>query len=292
MNIRLSDFTKILDSLGLGGDRQHSVNKLAMRIFNAAVPYNVKDRVIVGGDATTRSKLAKVISAAKTAEMTVQRFNRLLDAQRRAAGHRHITPIRQNSANYTTLKEIAFMACEFSNTVGIQNIDEGCRVYIQFGLDKMKHSNTYALGKFKYYDSAIYSLYESMESIQDDPKPKLTKECYNYYVTMLAEYAGIERDLTTPEDYVCFVYTRLEADRVQADYEDWIRAQFEEMGRAYNVIPNPKQLFSEAALRRYYSYFRTPKKEQEELINMDYAKSKDDFEERYQAKLREKYSEK
>jgi len=69
--------------------------------------------------------------------MTVQQFNRLLDAERRTIGHRHITPIRPNSPTYLLLKEVALMACDFSNSVGIENIDEGCKIYIKLGLEKM-----------------------------------------------------------------------------------------------------------------------------------------------------------
>lgn len=282
MHIKLTDFTNILANHGFDNPK-----KLAMRIFQQAVPFNIKDRYLVKTNTKAVIKVNKEVKASRTASMTVQQFNRLLDAERRTIGHRHITPIRPNSPTYLLLKEVALMACDFSNSVGIENIDEGCKIYIQLGLEKMKYSNAYGLNKFKYYDNSIYSTYESYEMIHNDPESVRTKEVHDIYATLLAEYAGIQRKFEKPEEYVCFLYCRLELDRIQADIEDWLRAQFEELGRAFDSIPNPNQLFSDNALKRYYQYFKTPKAEQEEFINVP-TSSVSDFTKRYEEKLRTK----
>lgn len=286
MFIRLSDFTDILANNGFA-----SPKKLAMRIFTQAVPLNIKNRYRVEGDAKTREKAHKVIKSAKTEDMTVQRFNRILDAERRKVGHRHITQIQQGSKDYQLLKDVAILAVNFAHEAGIANVDEGCQMYIQLGLEKMKRHSQYALGKFKYYDHEIYRMYESYDTVASDPEPELTKEVYDAYTRLLAEYAGFGREFSSAEDYVCFIFARIEAQKVGADMEDWVRAQFEELGRMYDSIPNPNQLFSEAALRRYYSYFRTPKSKQEEII-VSTRTSGDDFTRKYEEKLKQLYSEK
>lgn len=289
MHIKLTDFVDVLKAVGLP-----QPDILALSIFTQAVSYNIKDRYIVTGNAETRKKADKVIRSAKVASMTVERFNRLLDAERRAVGHRFITPIRRGTSAFTLLKEIALMACDFCNELGIDDIDDGCKTYIKLGLMFMKQGSMYGLNKFKYYDTKIYTLYESYDMITNDPNPKRTRAYHDMYVNLLAEYAAIERDLTQPADYVCFVYARLEGDKVKANIEDWLRAQFEELGKAFNSIPNPRQLFSEWALKRYYNYVGTSNKnlDEETEITLAYTNPTNDFERKYAEKLRLKNAEK
>lgn len=288
MYIRLSDFTDILASNGIKNPQA-----LAMRIFTQAVPKNIKNRYVVTGDKPTREKANKIIQAASTSDMTVQRFNRILDAERRKAGHRHLHPIRKGDSNYLQLREIAHMAVEFCHSVGIVNLDEGCAMYIQIGLEKMKRGSQYALGKFKYYDAAIYQLYESYDTIANDPEKSITKQAHDLYVHMLAEYAGIGRDdLQQPVNYVCFIFCRLEAERLQADLEQFIEAQFEMLSKSFEAIPNPSQLFGDWAVKRYYEYVNKPKPKGDDIVVFKYHDSRDDFMAKYESNLRDKFAKK
>lgn len=282
MHIRLSDFVGILSSNGIPNPQQ-----LALRIFEQAVPLNIRGRYHISGDAKTQRQLKKAVTSSNSSNMTVEKFNRILDAERRTAGHRHLSPIRKGTTNWTMLKDVAVMAIEFSESVGIANVDEGCKLYIQVGLELMKKSNQYALGKFKYYDDKIYKLYESYDLIATDPNPERTKEFADTYAVILMETAGISRDLSKPQDYVCFLLAREEADKVKADADDWIRAQFEEIDKAFGSLPNPNQLFSEWATKRYYQYLQIPKAQQgEELVITSRNTSKDDFMSAYEAKVK------
>lgn len=287
MHIKLSDFTDILSRFNL-----QEPEKLAKSIFSQAVPFNVRSRYIVSGNAKTRAKAERAIKAAKAADMTVQRFNLLLTTERKKAGHKFITPIRSGTPEFIQLNEIANRACEFSNNCDIASIDEGCTIFISLGLDFMKKSSQYSLGKFKYYEQQIYKLYESCDMINSDPKPKRTRMYHDCYASLLAEYAGITRELTVPQDYVNFIFARLDAEHIEAHPEDWLRSQFEQLGKMFNAVPNPNQLFGDNATKRYYDYFSTPIKDQQETkVLMDLEKPKNDFEARYQEKLRSKYSE-
>lgn len=282
MHISLTDFKTVLTNVGLSED-------YAMSIFSQAVPYNIKNRYEIVGNAVVRAKAAKAIKAASPTDITPTQFNRLLTAQRIEIGHKHITPIRQGGRDFMLLKEITQMACDFCHACGFESIHDGCKAYIHLGLEKMRYANMYGLSKFKYYDAAIYKAYESYDMIQNDPKPNRTRKFHDCYAMLLMEYAAIERDLRSNcEDYVCFVYARLEADKVGADVEDWLRAQFEELNRIANVIPSPNQLFSENALKRYYSYFKSFK--DEDKVTLDYDAPKSEFEKKYAEKLREKHS--
>lgn len=290
IHVRLGDFISVLTSLGIDNP-----DKTAMAIFKGCVPFSITDRHVI----TTKNKVIthrvqRVLDTAKTSAMTVERFNRILDACRREVGHRHVSPIRKGSSQFLMLKEIAYMACEFASRCGIESMDEGCKTYVMLGLGFMRHSNTYGLNKFKTYDDAIYREYESIEMIANDPKPKRTAKFHSIYKEMLLEYAGIERDLSKPVDYVCFVYTRLEADNAGATMEDWLRAQFEELHRIFDSIPSPRQLFSDNAIKRYYDYMKSTKRmdiDEEEITVGDWANAKTDFEKRYAEKLRKKNAE-
>lgn len=287
IHIKLTDFITVLGNVGL-----KDADNLAYRIFAQAVPFSVKTRYIIAGNARVRTKAAKAIAVARNGEISVEKFNRILTAQRLDIGHKHITPIRKSTRDYTTLQEVAKMACEFCANCGIESIVEGCKAYIHLGLEKMKYSNQYALNKFKFYDAEIYKAYESFDMIDSDPKPNRTRKFHDCYAALLLEYADIERDLKNPEDYVCFVYARLEADRVGADIEDWLRAQFEELNRTVSAVPSPNQLFSANALKRYYNYFKSSGgKKTEDKVTLDWDAPKSEFEKKYAERLREKYGE-
>ncbi len=290
IHIRLTDLVTVLEGLGV-----ETPIRLAKNILTRAVPFTIRDRYIVQGDAKTRTKATKVIAAAAQTGITTGQFNLILTAQRKELNHKHISPIRKGSRDFTLLEEVKTMACEFCTNCEFESFDEGCKVYIHLGLEKMKYGNTYGLSKFKYYDAEIYKAYESLDMIENDPDPKRTKQFLGCYIALLAEYAGIDRDdLNSPENYVCFVYTRLEADRVQADTEDWLRAQFEELQRMVDAVPTPNQLFNENALKRYYNYFRSTNKADKDAdkVTLDWGAPKTEFERKYAEKMREKYSEK
>jgi len=287
IHITLSTLTDVLGKMG-----SKNPDKVALRIFTLAHPFNIKDRYLVSSTADVRKKVLRSVATAKQTSMTVQRFNFILTTCRMEVGHRHITPIREGGRDMNMLKEICQIACEFCANTNIANIEEGCKTFIQLGLHKMKHSNTYGLNKFKYYENDIYRMYESAEMVSNDPKPRRTRRFYTIYQTLLAEYAGIDRDYSDIEYYVCFVCARLEAERVKADPEDWLRAQFEELVKWVDAIPTPNQLFSDNALKRYNSYCKSIKKAvvpAEDVIDWD--KSKNSFEQLYAEKIRGKYAE-
>ncbi len=285
MHVRLSDFVDILSCNGIDNPQS-----FAERIFQQALPVGIKDRWNLEADQKTKDKLAKVIAASKRSAVTVQQFNRILDRERRAIGHLHMKPIVKGTPNYLILMEVANLAADFCQQCGFESMDEGCKTYVQLGLAKMRRHSSYAIGKFKYYDTAIYQAYESHDMLANDPGPQRTKAFHDMYMLLVAEYAGISPDLTKKEDYVSFLYARLEADSIQADCEDWLRAQFELLGKWYNAVPNVNQLFGEGAVKRYWQYFRVPQVQQDDLIvRWDTSSS---FESRYQEKLREKYADK
>ena len=287
IHIKLDDFIVVLNKLGMANAKD-----IAYSIFSAAVPYNTISRSMVTGSKVVTDKAKKAIAASKAADMTVERFNLLLDNARRNAGHKHFKPIRRGTSAFLQLKEVAQQAVEFAHYCDIESVEEGCKIYIQLGLDKMKKSIQYNLVKFKYHDSGIYKAYESYDMIVNDPKPKRTKSFHDCYVMLLAEYAGISRqDLEADETYVCFVYARLEAAKVKADTEDWLRAQFEGLSRAFDAVPNPNQLFSDWATKRYYDYIKGTHNTEETKVTLDIETTKSDFERKYEEKMKAKYSE-
>jgi hypothetical protein len=279
MHIRYTDFIKVLNSVGIP-----KPNSTALAIFKAAVPFNIRDRYVVNGNADTQRKANRVITASKASSITVPKFHMILNSERAKVGHKYFQPILQSSPNYLMLKEVCQLAVTFATQCGFDDIYEGCRVYVYLGLDRMKRN--YGLNRFKTYDSYIYQQYEFYDLITNDVDKERSKEVCNTYIKLLIEYAGIERDdFDKPENFVNFVYTREVIDREQANIEDWIRAQFVEFSKYPNSpIPSPNQLCTDKSVDRYYTYMT-----QENLSSGDdviWAAPSNDFEQKYQEALK------
>lgn len=287
IHIRMSHFVKILKDIGI-----KQPQAVAEQIFTKAVPYSILSRYQVPVSAQGKQKIGKVLAAARNDEITVTAFNRILSHARKDAGHLYFKEIRQDDKiEYPQLKDVAALAVDFCQHCNLTDVHDGCRVYLTLGLELMGNKrNQYNLGKFKTYDSRIYAAYESLKSISEDEDAVGTRHMHDLYTLLLMEYAAISRDdLLRPENYYLFILTRDEADKVDANYEDWLRAQFEEMGRMYDKVPELTQLYTAAAVKRYYSYIAEGSRKAtlvDEVIRPK--QQEDDFMTKYNEKLKSK----
>lgn len=287
IHIRLSHLVKVLKDLGY----KDCENK-AEQILIKAVPYSIESRYQVTGNARINEQVKRVVSAARNNEITVASFNVLLSTARRAAGHKHFREITQaDKQDFAMLRDISALAVDFAKICGFEDYVEGCKVYLTLGLEIMgKKSSQYGLNKFKSYDSKIYQAYEARAAIYEDDDVAGTRQMCDLYMLLLAEYAGISRDdLTEPNNYTSFLQARLEADKVEANYEDWLRAQFEEMGRMFDTVPELNQIYTEGAVKRYYAYIAGGSRKatlESEVITPK--QTEDEFMKKYNERLKSK----
>lgn len=279
IHITLSNFKMILKSLGL-----ENADTLSNRIFKAAVPYNIKDRYIIAGDAEVRKQARRVVAASASTGVSPERFNRLLTTLRTQAGHRGVVHLRiSDTSNWMLLKEVTQLSNEFAESHGL-DAEEAAGHFIKLGIKLMKRQ--YSLGKFKYYREKINSLYIAADMVENDPKHKQTKECYTIWRELMQKYGKFIYDLKDYEQFVIMVYVRMEADAVGASYRDWLAAQFE-FFTVFQTVPTLNQLVTDAALQRYYDYM-TKKRGNKKAIRNDKTDYKSEFDQKYFEAVRHK----
>lgn len=89
--------------------------------------------------------------------------------------------------------------------------------------------------------------------LDEDKDPEGTKEFWQEWLKAMDTYAGTRIDILVPEKFVHMIYGREEADRMEANYEDWIIAQFEGL-LFVDAIPELSQLYGDNACLRYEKY--------------------------------------
>lgn len=281
IHITYTDLVKCLKKVAVK-DPEH----VASRLLEVAVPYNLKGRYIV--KTTTKAatkKVERMIASSTSGSLTVEQFNQLLYARRVQAGHRNIKPIRKDDPSYQMLKEVAGLAYHFCKDNGVEDLYYGAQVYLDLGIYLMKKQANYALNKYKYHNERIGTLYTAMRDVEDDPDKESTQEFVDLYLGMLQEYAGVERSLDVIE-WAYMVYGRQEADAEKAEYDYWIRAQFEALS-FLNSVANPQQVYGDEAKKRYYSYIgRQQHKNAKTYKETAYEDKMAAFDEAYKEKLK------
>lgn len=260
LHIKKSDLVKVLAGL-LEGDSKE-ITKFANDLLSKANRYQLRSMYVIKAAGKTRTKLQKTVDAESG---YVEKFNGMLSAMRLHKNHLNAKPVRKTDPNYIQLKEITKLAVEFAEDYGIEFKEEAFKFFISTGLDLM--GKRYALNKFKYYKQKIVEKYEALEIIKRDNNPKSSERFYKVWKIVLAKYATALVDIETEEDYSHIVLARIEADEYNADYKQWITAQFEELA-FLDAIPSLNQLYGLNAARRYQKYTTKRKREEpkEEVI--------------------------
>lgn len=227
--------------------------KQAETIADALLRYGYQKRVVGRQKVTVTSKAVKqkIEKSIETDNHSVEVFNRLLYAVRESKNHRFIKTIRANDREYSVLKEVAQIAEDFVSLFEIKPKEEGFKTFISIGLDLI--GKKYALSKFKYYKANIFELYENALTIHADNDAEATKKFYKIWRNTMLTYCNMDIELNQPEKYVNMVYGRQEADDAGATYENWIKAQFEQLAWL-NAIPELTQLYGKHAKERYSKY--------------------------------------
>jgi hypothetical protein len=275
LHIRRSDLIKVLEKT-LNG-KVLDYEKLADKIFETSVPYQVKDRYLVKGNAETVKRAKRTVEAsAKVEGYSAEQFNGLLAALRQQEGHRNMKKIsKASSSEWNMLKEVMQLASEFVEAFGFSQVETGYKRFLKIGLDIM--GRKFTLNKYKYYASKIHEQYESEKIIEDDDNEEGTLEFWQIWCAKMEEYTTTQMDILKPELFVNMIYGRQEADDAGANYDEWITAQFEELS-FLTAVPELTQFHGDNAIHRHKKYKAKMKapvkktgkaaKEEEEIYNL------------------------
>jgi len=207
-----------------------------------------------------RMSLQKVKKAVRrkierTAQITrdeIQKFNACLFQVRSfELHHKGVKDIKEGDSQYANLVDVAASAKEFANSFNF-DLEEGYRKFILKGVALMRRR--YGLNKFKTYRDKIFSHYESEYLVKNDSDRDGSLKFFDIYDEKIKKRTTIIIDrLSDPEKFLDFVLAREEADKCDADYTNWIDAQFAGLEFA-NALPEPNQLHGDGALNRYQKY--------------------------------------
>lgn len=226
----------------------NSVETAVNLVFRLTEGKALSNRVIINElKAPARKKLKKTVSAI---EGNISNFQRKLIEYRTLVNHRMVKEIKVTDSSYTSLKEIAGIASEFCKDFKLEE-NTGYTDFIKRGIKLM--GRKYALNKFKYYKDKIYEQYENTLLLKEDADRNNTRKVYSLWKKISEEYSGISQDLCTDDDLVNMLFARQEADDLQAEYEPYLRSQFE--GLAFlEVLPSLGALYGVNARSRYRLY--------------------------------------
>lgn len=221
IHIKLSDLEKVLT---------HFKSDIkAYKFFEVASKYNITNRHIIKTTQKSRNKIKRLQD---TNEVNVNRFQDKLIRARKQRNHRGITVIKEGDSSYILLREVATIALEFCKTFEL-GTEKGFSIYISMVLDKSK---LFSLSKFKSFKSYVFEKYTQVCIVQDDDSPKRTEEFYNIYLDCVEEKGVKDYELSEIEG-ANMVLGRQQADRLKANYYDYIQAQFEGMKGLAEIPP-------------------------------------------------------
>jgi hypothetical protein len=262
LHIGLKDFIQVLKKVGIDNPEV-----TARAIFEKSIPYHIKNRYLVKGNTAVKKRANKIVERkVEHYDFTPEQFYGLLTSLRQMRGVKFQQKLTKGSSDWNTLIEVHRIATEFITTFNIVSIPDGYKSFINNGLDLMGKS--YGLNKFKYYASKIHTAYEAELAIAEDETPKESIEFWNCWKEVMTDYTGNYFDLLVPEKFIHMVYAKQDANEADADYTDWIEAQFE--GLAYlSALPELGSFHGDNAKLRYEKHMakktQKTKKDKEDL---------------------------
>lgn len=224
-------------------------------ILGESFKLRIKNRtILLSNKKATIDRIQKKLNT----EGNVEVFNGILSTVRSLLGHR-FSPILKNSRDYEQLKEISNLADEFNQVFNLSQ-REGYLDFCKIGIELM--NKKYALNKFKYFKEKIFQIKEWEFLIEEE---KSRDNLYNVNQVIqnyseLLESKGIQFEIETLEDYVNFIYCKNQILENGAEIKKWLKSQFEKL-EFVDRVPNPNQLYGEAALKRYKDSLLTLTKE-------------------------------
>ncbi len=215
-------------------------------------PYAIKNRLAFKVTKIRKKKLEKAV---KNSSENVGTFQRLLVDYRKSINHKRVKLIDVGDSQYNMLKDIVANADEFIKIFELNKI-VGYNEYIK-RFFMLLEKRVYGINKFKFYNEKIFESYEAITIMNDDLKSLKNKEntlnLYSIWQELMAQYTDEKGEIDNEEQFLNFVFARQEADGLDADYTDYLKAQFEKL-QSYGYLPEMGALFGDNARKRYKSY--------------------------------------
>jgi len=240
LHIKRSDLFNILVDYGIN-------HRDMPGIMLAASKKALKYRANLTLPAKTRKKAERVLEAG---DELVEEFNRAYMAVM-AENNIKVLAVHKNNTQYLTLKEITQLAREFCTLFELDP-QQGFLMYVRLGVKIL--NKKYSLYRLKAVADRIVDRYRTTLAINNDPSPIHTSEVYAAWERTVKKYFNITLDIKGDVDkYVHFVYAKIDADSVGANYDDWMCAQFEKWSFLQSM-PEFSQLHGDNAKINYKVY--------------------------------------
>ena len=204
--------------------KEMSIDINAELFFAKAVNYSI----------VTNSKNTRIVG-----NDTATLFNQVLCACRHELKHVCGIIQKQDSA-YLTMIEISVLAKNFCDINQLTYL-EGFKIYCNIGLSLMKQ---YSIGKFKYHNEKINTIYQESQKIKKDKSPEATKAIRNYY------FSKLKIEPIKTKDYH-FILIKELVESLQVEYKEWIDYQFSTL--SFIDMPEPYLFYGDKAVERWNS---------------------------------------
>jgi hypothetical protein len=227
--------------------------KIIPALMAKAQKFSIRNRVFV----TTKSREKKKSDRAVESDtQLLNQFNRIYMGVM-VANNIKVMSIGKNSPQFLTLKEVCFQAKEFSEMFN-KGYEEGFKLYVELGVKLL--GNKFGIYRLKGTALKIVEYYQAKTLIENDPFPDKTDQVILAWATAVKTYFKTSIELENDAQRVHFIHVREEADYCNADYYDWVYAQFEKWSYL-NSVPAFTQLYGENARLIYKTYMAKVKKE-------------------------------
>lgn len=252
VHLRRTSLYSILQELDYINESE--AKSLVDDIFNGARGMNA-GRTYVTTKALVKKKIKRVESVDKD---QADEFNAIYQAVLMDRNIRAV-PIGPTDPRYITMKEVAGQAMEFCNLYNLKPA-EGYKTYITLALDIAK--NNFSINRMRGLIDQITKRYEEYKQISEDKDPSLTKQFYATWKAVCQQYIGRSDSITEPYLYIHFIHGRLAAEQAEANYADWIAAQFEKWA-SLGSTPELSQFYGDNASLAYTKYVQKHGKQNE-----------------------------
>jgi hypothetical protein len=257
LHIKRSDLLVLVSKYGLN---LQDVNS----IMGQAIKFSIRNRVNVTTKARGKKKADRHVEADTN---LVADFNRIYSSLMITNNIKALT-ISKTSVQYLTLKEVTFSASEFCKLFKLQT-EEGFKIYINLGIKLL--GNKFSLYRLKGTATRIVEHYRDMMIIKGDSSPEKTDIMEVAWNTAVGAFYKTRINIENETTRVHFIHAKNDADSVNADYYNWMYAQFEKWSYL-NSVPAFTQLYGSNAKITYQVYMAKFKKENTSTEEQNYFK--------------------
>ncbi len=238
-------------TLTIDRDNIHKINnkELAKQLTSLLKTKTLINRSIIVSNDKLEKKTKKLLSSSRgDADLLAN----IIYNSRKKRKHRGIKPIKPNSRDWGSLKELTALVIDFCNEFEL-NKREGFIRYIEIGFSKLSSPNNLITKLLNMYEG-ISQFHNAKIELDKDESPTVTKAIHDMYCIQVISKTGLPMDYEDqPEKYLYFYKLKNEAKKLGVTYETFIKAQFHAF-EWKNGIPDVAQLVTDKSKERLNKY--------------------------------------